>query len=294
MSIATSLLSTISRRGTIGVLLGAAFAYAVGPARAQDQTSYTFLVLGIDTREDNTDQRSDVIKLARVDVEAQTVRTLSIPRDLWVEIPGHGSSKINAAYQIGLQESNVDWFAAASLTRDTITHNFGVEFDAFAVTDMNRFPGLVDAVGGVDVNNPYEFFDDVYFNLGFPAGELHLDGADALTFCRIRVPDGDGGRVMRQQLVLEGLLAKLQTPLIAPKVPSLVSSLRSNVRTSIPDATQSQLLALLPSLTQEKVTFTNIEDRLSAGTSSGGAWIYEADWSTLPGYVQGWLDGAVQ
>jgi polyisoprenyl-teichoic acid--peptidoglycan teichoic acid transferase len=287
-------LPSISRRHAVGLALGAALALPFARTAAQGQTSYTFLVLGIDTREDNTDQRSDTIMVSRVNVDAATVRTLSIPRDLWVEIPGYGSAKINAAYQYGLEASNVDWRAAATLTRDTITHNFGVAIDGFAVTDMNRFPAVIDAVGGIDVINPYDLGEpDAATNLIYPEGPLHLNGDQALLYCRLRHQDGDGARVMRQHLVLQALLAKLQTPELLPKLPELVSSLSNSVRTDIPAATQAQLMALLPKLTPESLAFTNIEPLLSAGTSSGGAWIYVGDFSTLPAYVQGWLDGTV-
>ena len=95
------------------------------------------------------------------------------------------------------------WRVAAQSTMDTITHMFGVQFDGVAQTDMQVFPQIVDAVGGVDIVNPYEFYDDVYHNRGFPAGAIHLTGADAIVFCRIRVPDGDGGRRDRADAAVE-------------------------------------------------------------------------------------------
>ena len=286
----------LSRRRLLGTAIGATLIAPglPGPTLGrQPATQYTFLVLGIDTREDNTDQRSDAIMVSRINIESATVRTLSIPRDLYVEIPGHGAGKINAAYQNGLEASGVDWEAAANVTAETVRLNFGVTIDGAAVTDMNRFPAVIDAVGGVDVVNPYEFYDDVYFNRGFPAGELHLNGDEALVFTRIRVPDGDGGRVMRQHLVLEAMLTKLQSPDILPRVPELITSLNQSVRTNIPAAIQAELIALVPRLSSDSLAFTNIEPLLSSGYTAGGAWIYQADWSTLSGYVQAWLDGTV-
>lgn len=287
---------SLSRRQLLGAALGATLIANASPGPAlgmQPAGQYTFLGLGIDTREDTIDQRSDVIMVSRVHVEAATVRTLSIPRDLYVEIPGHGFAKINTAYQYGLEASGVDWQAAAKLTQDTVSLNFGVSIDGFAVTDMNRFPAVIDAIGGVDVVNPYAFFDDVYFNQGFPAGELHLNGDEAMVFTRIRVPDGDGGRVMRQHLVLQAILTKLQSPEFLLRVPELVSSLNQSVRTNIPAAIQAELVGLIPRLSSDNLAFTNIEPLLSSGYSAGGAWIYQGDWSTLPGYVQAWLDGTV-
>src|SRR5690606_26253775 len=123
---------------------------AIDTIAAQADAPYTFLVLGLDTREENADQRSDIIMVSRVDPVANSVRTLSIPRDLYVEIPGYGWEKINAAYQRGLASSDLDWEAAAQLTADTIAHNLGVTIDSgFAMTSMTRFPAIIDAVGGI-------------------------------------------------------------------------------------------------------------------------------------------------
>ena len=232
--------------------------------------------------------------VARVNLEALSVRTLSIPRDLYVEIPGYGFDKINAAYQRGLTLTpNLDWEVAADLTVQTIIHNFGVAIDGTAMSDMNRFPTIIDAVGGVDVDNPYAFYDDTYFKRGFPAGELHLNGVDALVYCRIRVPDGDGGRVMRQHLVLEALLAKLQQPAMIPRIPELVVALNDAVTTNLSLEVQAQLMVASPTIQGENLSFTNIGDRLWSDYTAGGAWIYQGDWVTLPGYVQAWLDGSV-
>ncbi len=285
----------LTRRRLFEIGLGSvAFTQVAGLeiATAQEGDSYSFLVLGLDTREENTDQRSDTIMLARVDMGAGTVRTLSIPRDLYVEIPGYRNDKVNAAYQIGLTLSDIlDWEVAAGVAVETIAHNFGVAIDGVALTDMNRFPAIVDAVGGIDVVNPYAFTDDVYAMTSFPAGQLHLDGDRALVYCRIRVPDGDGGRVMRQHLVLQALLVKLQEPDMLARLPALVGSLRDAVRTDIPPALQANLMTLLPNISSEDLAFTNIDHLLTPGYTAGGAWIYQADWSVLPGYVQSWLAG---
>jgi LCP family protein required for cell wall assembly len=290
---------SLSRRRLLGLSFGAAAAFQAGAfdiATAQDTDQYTFLVLGLDTREENTDQRSDIIMLARVDIAANTVRTLSIPRDLYVEIPGHGPDKINAAYQIGLTLSdNLDWEVAAALTIETITHNFGIAIDHTALTDMNRFPAVIDAVGGVDVVNPYDLGEpDAATNLLFAEGPLHLDGKDALLYTRLRHQDGDGARVMRQHLVLEALLDKLQQPEMLANLPALMASLGDSIRSDIPLTTQVRLMAMLPDLTASSLAFTNIDDQLWAGYTDAGAWIYQGDWSTLPGYVQAWLDGTVE
>jgi LCP family protein required for cell wall assembly len=223
------------------------------------------------------------------------VRTLSIPRDLYVEIPGHGYDKINAAFNYAVKaDPEQRWDVGADATLDTITHNFGLQFDGVALTDMNVFPRLVDAVGGITVYNPYDLTDKYWDDgLVLPAGPLELDGELALRYVRARSQDGDGGRVMRQHLVLKAILAKLQEPGMVLRLPQLVATLNGVVRTTIPADVQAQLIAMLPTIRSEDLTFTNIDHLLWPDSTASGAWIYQGDWSTLPEYVQDWLAGEI-
>jgi LCP family protein required for cell wall assembly len=258
---------------------------------AQTPGVYTFAVIGTDFRTPEEPELSDVIKVARINTSAKMVRTLAIPRDLYVEIPGVGWGKINSAYATAIAASPTrDWRVAAQSTMDTITHMFGVSFDGVAQTDMQVFPQIIDAVGGVTVNNPSAVADGTFAQ--FPAGEITLTGEEAIRFCRTRKADSDDARVHRQHLVLEGILVKLQDPAMITRVPELITTLSGGVvRYDIAPAIQAELLLLLPQLTSESLAFTNIENQLWSDYTSGGAWIYQGDWSTLPGYVQSWLAG---
>lgn len=274
----------------LAVALAAAAMPASGGA-AQPTGPYTFLGLGLDRYTAETGQRSDIMMLARVDPGAKTVRVLSIPRDLYVEIPGYAPFKINDAYNRGIESTpEPDWRNGARVAAETITHNFGVQIDGVALTNFDVFPQVIDAIGGVTVVNPYQVAAGTST---FPAGELTLDGAAATYFARIR-PDGDGGRVMRQHLVLVAMLEKLQSPELLPRIPELVQTLNGVVETTIPVEIQAQLIALIPQLSSESLAFTNIEDMLWSGYTASGAWVYEGDWSVLPGYVQSWLAGEVE
>ncbi len=288
---------SVSRRRFVGASAGAILALHLGvsvQAARPEGTSYTFLALGSDARQPNEDQRTDIIMVSRVNVDAGTVRSLSIPRDLWVTIPGYGEAKINAAFQYGLAANKVDPLAAAQFTRATIEQAFGLQIDGVAVTDMIRFPQIVDAVGGIDIDNPYDLGEpNAATNLIYPKGPLHLNGDETLLYCRLRHQDGDGARVMRQHLVLEALLAKVQSPGIVQRLPELIVTLGPAVNTDISRRTQLTLLPMATSVQATDLAFTNIDSELTPGTGPGGAWIYEADWSTLPGYVQGWLDGTI-
>lgn len=149
---------------------------------------------------------------------------------------------------------------------------------------MSVFPQIIDAIGGITVNNPYDYVQE---NWVFPEGPLQLDGESAIMFCRMRSQDGDDGRVMRQHLVLQGILARLQEPSMLPRVPELITSLSDVVRTTIPADVQTRLIAMLPALSRDDLAFTNIDYLLWADYAPNGAWIHQGDWSTLPGYVEG-------
>ncbi|MDN5917681.1 MAG: LCP family protein [Pseudonocardia sp.] len=172
----------------------------------------TFLLVGTDTRAtgattgsfapaevDAGSQRSDVIMLATVQPDGTTGSVVSIPRDSWVNVPGRGMNKINAAYAFG----------GPSLLIETVEGLTGVRVDHFGVIDFAGFQTLVDSVGGIDVN-----IDRATSNAGveFAAGPNHLDGAGALAYVRQRhdLPNGDIDRARRQQNALRALLSRVQ------------------------------------------------------------------------------------
>lgn len=291
----------LTRRHLIALGAGAIAAWPYTMVTgSQSGNVYTFAVLGLDTRAEDANQRADTIMVSRVDLDALTVRTLSIPRDLYVEIPGYGYGKINDAYQRGLaSDPELTWQSGAEAMVATISHNFGVTCDGVAVLELQQLPELVDAVGGIEVINPYaiyvpefpEFSEGGTRLLEFPEGPIVLDGASTMDFVRTRQQDGDGGRVMRQHLVLAALLEKLQQPEMLPRIPELVQTLGDVVHTDIPVDVRVALIAAVPQIPLENLAFTNIDSLLTAGYTPEGAWIYQGDWSTLPGYVQAWLSG---
>ena len=268
------------------------------PADLPLQDVYTFLVGGLDTRSVEEPENTDVMMVSRVNLAAGTVRTMSFPRDLYVEIPGIGFDKINRAYDYGSKANNHDWNAGAALMAQTIEHNFGLEIDAVATTNFQGLPAVVDALGGIYIENPYDVYDATYptedygtKEIYYPAGPLYLNGEQALELSRTRHQDGDDGRVMRQQLVLTALLQKAQDPSIITNLPALVEAARDAVKTNIPKDVQMQLIASVPSINVANVHWGVMTQYLWGDSTASGMWVYQADWSTLPGYVQTWLAG---
>lgn len=278
---------------------GSVFAQQATPWALPVKDAYTFLIGGLDTRTVDEDENTDVIMIARVDVANGRMRVISIPRDLLVEIPGYGQGKINSAYNRASKANDHDWNAGAALFAYTVSSNFGLTIDGVITTNFRGLEGIVDALGGVDVINPYDVVDEEYPTddygkeaIFFPEGPLSLNGEDALKFCRTRHMDFDEGRVMRQHIVLTALLVSAQRPGNVTRLPQIVDASRSFVTTNIPLEVQGQLVAAVPSMPAQNVEWGTVVEFLWGETLEDGGWNYMTDWSYLPGHVRGWL-GAI-
>lgn len=188
------------------------------------------LILGVDKRRGQTRSRADTILIMRTDPDSGRIKYLSIPRDYRVDLPGQGVQKINAAFFFGGQAGMIR--AVKRLTGLPIHHVIVVKFAGF--------PKMVDAVGGVTVDNPTALVDCPYEagrTVSFPAGEISLNGARALEYARARQGDcgGDFGRALRQQAVVAGLKDKVLSPgnlLFAPwRGADIVRALQTDIGT---------------------------------------------------------------
>ncbi|GAB3259716.1 LCP family protein [Arthrobacter pigmenti] len=163
------------------------------------------LLMGSDTRgsmgslrdSGATGQRSDTLMLMHIPPDRENVYVMSIMRDLWVEIPGHGMNKINAALSLG----------GIPLTVQTVEGMLDDRIDHVAVIDFQGFKALTNALGGVTVNVPYSFSANGY---NFESGPMNLEGEEALTFVRQRkaFATGDYQRVANQQIFVKAVLAE--------------------------------------------------------------------------------------
>ncbi|SDD56178.1 LCP family protein [Nocardioides lianchengensis] len=143
------------------------------------------------------EQRTDTMMLVHVAADRRSVQVVSLPRDSWVRVPGHGRAKINAAYSLGGLPRAVE-------TVETLT---GVRLDHVAVVDWSGFRALADLAGGVRVRVPETVVDSIR-DTTWTAGEHLLSGDEALAYVgqRYGLPGGDLDRVRRQQAVLRALL----------------------------------------------------------------------------------------
>ncbi|MQY16083.1 Cell wall biosynthesis protein LcpA [Streptomyces sp. RB5] len=171
----------------------------------------TYLLVGIDRRSDlpttGSDaktaqwrpgaQRSDTMMLVHIPEDRDNAYLVSLPRDSWVDIPGHGKAKLNASFSWG----------GPPLLIDTVQRLTKVRVDHLAVIDWSGFKKLTDAVGGVDITIPQDVGRD------WTAGTHHMDGEKALAYVRERkgLPRGDLDRTQRQQEFLKQVIGKTLT-----------------------------------------------------------------------------------
>jgi LCP family protein required for cell wall assembly len=161
------------------------------------------LVAGSDARprEDVRRTRADSIHLLAVNPKTLEGTVLGFPRDSWVDIPGHGAGKINTALQLG----------GPDLLAETVRHLTGLPVHYYVLTGFTGLAGMVDELGGVDVHVDRRMNDSAS-GARFEPGWHHLDGAQALAFCRDRhdVPNGDFSRSENQGKVILAALAKMR------------------------------------------------------------------------------------
>lgn len=190
------------------------------------------LVMGVQVGGASTNPLTDSMMVASYQPQDGSVKLLSIPRDLWVQIPGYGGARINEAFQIGgPQEAML-----------TVQQNLGIPVNYYAVVDYTTVETLIDHLGGVTVDVP-EDIDDPYFPaedeinyepFHITKGVHHLDGREALRYARTRHSDSDFGRAARQQQVVMGIKNQLKNPLNWLKAPLLIHDARSMIKTNFP------------------------------------------------------------
>ncbi|MDT4986660.1 MAG: hypothetical protein QOI74_754 [Micromonosporaceae bacterium] len=229
------------------------------------KNSVTFLLVGSDSRdtgpttgtaaqetEFRTGNRTDTIMLLNLPADGRSAAVVSIPRDSWVDIPGHGRMKINAAFALG----------GPPLLIRTVEQLTKVRIDHFAAIDFYGFRSIIDAIGGIDVQVPQSTTDIGGSGQSFPRGMNHLNGGRALAYVRQRhgLPAGDFDRVKRQQNMLRAVMTKIGTvdpatdPVKAYKLLNAVTKAVS-VDSGLSDADLRNLAFSMRGLSARSVSF---------------------------------------
>lgn len=193
---------------------------------------FTILIMGIeDYATDGQNGRTDSLMFATVNPKTKKVSLMSIPRDSRVPIVGKGKEdKINAAHAYGGEEMAIK----------TVEGFLKVPVDHYIKIDFQGFKGIVDAVGGVTVDVPFDFWErsdvDYYKKIQFKQGQQNLNGEEALAYVRMRKqdPNGDYGRATRQRQLLAAVAQKLNSTSTVFKIKDLTTVVGKYIKTDIP------------------------------------------------------------
>jgi LCP family protein required for cell wall assembly len=187
------------------------------------EEKYNVLMLGIDARGEEL-SRTDTIMIAQYDEKTKDTKLVSIMRDSYVEIPGYGYNKINAAHAFG----------GVELLRKTIKHNFDVDLHYYAIVDFQSFPKVVDVAfpDGVKIDVEKDMSKGI--NNALSAGKQTLNGEQLLDYVRFRQDsESDFGRVRRQQEVLKVLSSEFSELNTLVKLPKIMGTATPYIKTNM-------------------------------------------------------------
>jgi len=204
----------------------------------QEDGVVNILLIGNDSRQNGEDGRSDAMILLSVSSKTKTIYMTSLLRDMYVDIPGHDGNRLNAAYSFG----------GAELLMETIEQNLDIPVNRYMLVNFEAFANLVDAVGGVELELTTEELEYVNgylqeYNIltdrpqgtdnmdTTKPGLVHLNGPQALAYCRNRYIGTDFGRTERQRKVLTAVIRKL--PAAMTNFQDLIDGLMPNLTTNL-------------------------------------------------------------
>ena len=232
---------------------------------------------------------SQTMIVVSIDPAKRQVTLLSLPRDLWVAIPGHARAKIDLAYAEG----------GAPLARATVERAFRIPIHYYAWIGLNGLVKVVDRLGGVDVDVLHPVLDDNYpndfSNSGYgtervylAAGPQHLDGRHTLQYVRSRHGDllSDFGRSVRQQQVLLAMQQRTVGMDLVTALPSFARDLNGRVKTDLDLVRLTQLMLFMRGLRAGDVRQAFITPFVRDAVSPDGQQILTADWPAVTVYLR--------
>ena len=182
-----------------------------------------YLLLGIDTRGEEK-SRTDTMMVLSWNKKTNDVKLVSFMRDIYADIPGYQSYKLNTAYYLG----------GVQLLKDTISNMFGLPIHHYAIVDFKNFESLVDilAPNGVKIDVEKDMSEKIGVSL--KQGEQNLNGQELLGYARFRHDaEGDFGRVARQQKVIEALKNEILAPQNIVNLPKFVGAAQGYITTDL-------------------------------------------------------------
>ena len=202
-------------------------------AHPSNEQIVTIVVQGSDQRSGEYGHRSDAIMLFCIDVETNTVKILSIPRDLYIYLPGWRVDRINVA----------DGMGGPEMVAETILYNFGLEVDHWVRVDFTGFMRVVDSLGGLEVEVTSHLSDFCGQHWSYSPGIHHMNGFQALCYVRMRKTTSDFDRLRREQEIAHALFKRVLSLDGLSRLPDLFNQYQDLVET---DMGLGDLLTLLP------------------------------------------------
>ena len=227
-----------------------------------DSNRVTVLLVGVDRRPgDPFISRTDTMMLFTIDPDTNSASIMSVPRDLYVVIPGRGRDRINTAYVYGAAGNNPA--GGAALAMQTVEYNLGIHVNHYFAVDFSAVEEGINALGGIDVDVPVAINDPTYpdHNYGYdplyiPAGLQHFDGELALKYARTRHQDNDFNRAARQQqvvLAVRDRILGLGFAEMLTRAPLLWTQLNDGIRTDMSLEQMTNLAILANEVPSENI-----------------------------------------
>ncbi|MGI5835214.1 MAG: LCP family protein [Chloroflexota bacterium] len=235
----------------------------------EDGGRLNILLLGLDQRDDErgAPTRTDTMIVVSIDPKKKIAAMISLPRDMWVEIPGFANNRINVANFLG--DLNKLPGGGPELAKKTVERNFGLKIDYYARVNFRGFEKIVDTLGGITVNVEKAIIDHEYptedyevMSIYIPAGVQHMNGTVALQYARSRHSENDFGRAKRQQKVLLAIREKALALDVIPKIPSLMGTMKDMIDTDIPPQEMIRLGMMAKDIDADNVHSLVIDQKL--------------------------------
>jgi len=240
----------------------------VDEVELEKKQPFSVLMLGVDEREGDAG-RSDTIIVMTVNPNDKSTKMVSIPRDTYTEIVGKGSmDKINHAYAFG----------GIEMSMETVENLLDIPIDYVVQVNMEGFEDIVDAVGGVNVNNTLDFSVGQH---NYPKGNITLNGEEALDYVRMRYedPNGDFGRQDRQKQVIQAVMSEGASVKSLVNYRSIFNALGANVQTNM---TFDEMMDVQKNYRDVVGTVDQLYfEKGTGGKKDNGVWYYDMNQTEL-------------
>lgn len=257
------------------------------------------LLLGIGGEKHEGGNLTDTVMIVSIDPRKNDVAMLSVPRDLYVNIPGHGYARVNEAHSIGEAEKYVG--GGPGLAKETISKTLDIPLHYYARVDFDGFKKIIDAVGGIDIEVDENIYDPYYPGdkgetvYSIKKGKYHMDGNAALKYSRSRKTTSDFDRAKRQQKVLVAVKNKVlstETIFNPSKVNTIMNVLGGHIKTDFGLKDLKRLYEIAKKVDSSKIVskvLDNEETGLLVGANVYGASVLKpasGDYKEIRAFVQ--------